>query len=557
MTDSPGEAAKPAPLPVPSDLEGGALEAMDIDAELAAESDRDWGKTSSAAQLFRAVKEREEASAFALLREGARSLLTTLSYGSLLQQILDTAVRSLQAERGIIFLGRSVDPDLLPAASTGIPPEELADLGTLSRTLLARALAGKPVLAEDALIDPSLRDVPSVQAHRLRSVLCVPLLAQGRLTGAIYLDHRSRSHAFTDASVRFLEAFAELAGASLEQARQHDEVVRENDLLRHQSIGASPFARFVTADPRMRELIAKAELVARVDAPVMISGESGTGKELLARALHHASPRAQRPFLAQNCAAVPVDLMESLFFGYVKGAFTGAMRDTSGLFRIADHGTLFLDEIADLAAPLQAKFLRVLETGVVRPLGSEAEHQVDIRVIVASSTHLWDAVQAKRFREDLFYRVSVVELTIPPLRARRVDVPLLVEHFCQLHQADAARRPRLGGTVLEYLAEQPWRGNVRELESFVRRALIFYAGRELTVDHARSLLAAHASDATLPASGTPPKTEATFLSLAERERVAIQEALSRCGGNRTRAAALLGQHRNALLRKMKKLGIKD
>ena len=553
MSDSPQGKSDRGPLSFHPDVEGEALEAMDIEAGL----EREWSAVgSSAAKILATTREREEVSAFALLRNAAQTLLSTVSFGNLLQQILDTAVRSLQAERGIIFLGRSLGPDLIPAATSGIRPEELHELGNLSRTLLARVLAGDPVLAADAVLDPTLRDAASVQAQRLRSVLCVPLIVRGELTGAIYVDDRERSHVFTDASVKFLEAFAELAGASLHQARAHDDVVRENDALRQHAIGASPFERFITADPRMLDLIANAELVARVEAPVMISGESGTGKELLARALHHASPRAQRPFLAQNCAAVPVDLMESLFFGYVKGAFTGAVRDTSGLFRLADHGTLFLDEIADLEGSLQAKFLRVLETGTVRPLGSESEQQVDVRVIVASSLPLMDAVQAKRFRDDLYYRVSVVELRIPPLRERRGDIGLLIEHFQHVHQPDPARRARFGSLVLEHLSGLPWRGNVRELESFVRRALIFHAGQDVQVEHARSLLATREPETEKTnAVGLPPQAGDVFPSLVERERAAIEEALRRCAGNRTHAAALLGQHRNALLRRMKRLGI--
>lgn len=516
---------------------------------------------------LRQVDRHLERRVFTLLTDAARSLLTTLNFGALLDEILRVSVRALEAERGAILLGKDADELLVPAAAVGLDPEELRGLSGLSRTLLRRTLSGERVLLEDATVELALLDAPSVHSQKLRSVLCVPLRSRGDLVGAIYLDHRTRTRAFSLGGLTFLEAFAELAGSALEQARAHEQLLRENENLRQQLLGASPLDLIVTADASMLALLRRAELVARVDVPVMLVGESGTGKELFARALHYCSPRSQRPFVAQNCAAVPLDLMESLFFGHAKGAFTGAQRESSGLFRIADQGTLFLDEVVDLAMPLQAKFLRVLETGVVRPLGSDSEASVNVRVIAAASRPLSAAVSAGKFREDLFYRVNVVELRIPPLRERREDIPLLVEHFSKLHQPDADRRARFDQSAHQFLAGLPWRGNVRELENFVRRALIFFSGRRVTDREARELAVeagalsalAHTDPLegapTAPAGQRAPKSD--FATLDERERAAILEALRITGGNRTRAASLLGQHRNALLRSVKRLGIKN
>lgn len=513
----------------------------------------------------RQVDRHLERSVFALLTDAASSLLTTLNFGALLEEILRVSVRALEAERGAILLGKHADEILVPAAAIGIDAEELRGLSGLSRTLLRRTLAGSRVLLDDATAELSRLDAPSVHSQRLRSVLCVPLRSRGDLVGAIYLDHRTRTRAFSSGGLAFLEAFAELAGSALEQARAHEQLLRENESLRQQVVGASPLDLIVTADASMHSLLRRAELVARVDVPVMLVGESGTGKELFARALHYSSPRSQRSFVAQNCAAVPLDLMESLFFGHAKGAFTGAQRENSGLFRLADQGTLFLDEVVDLAMPLQAKFLRVLETGVVRPLGSDTEASVNVRVIAAASRPLSDAVAAGRFREDLYYRMNVVELRIPPLRERREDIPLLVDHFSRLHQPQVERRVRFDQSAHHYLASLPWRGNVRELENFVRRALIFFAGREVRLEDARELAAGSGVAPACPVEATDspairrdPEMAASpagFASLEKREREAIVEALRITGGNRTRAAALLGQHRNALLRSMKRLGI--
>ncbi|MCA9726091.1 MAG: sigma 54-interacting transcriptional regulator [Candidatus Eisenbacteria bacterium] len=542
------------------DPEGALDEASDIAADLARSGVRVPGRPP-ALSLERQVREWGDQRSFQLLYDAMRGLVESLDFESLVHQILDVAVRSIGADRGIVFLGGSLDSNLFPVAVTSVDPREVRDLSEVSRTILERALGGESTLTVDAASDPVLADAPSVKMHQLRSVLCVPLRVRDELIGAVYLDRRNDANAFSSASMRFLDAFVELASGVLQRAHEHHRLRQENQRLRNQIDPRDPFAHIVTGNPRMRRVLGNAELVARVDAPVMITGESGTGKELLARAIHQSSPRASEPLVTQNCAAVPADLLESLFFGHIRGAFTGAHRDTAGLFQLAHRGVLFLDEIAELAAPLQAKLLRVLETGVVRPLGSEEETRVDVRLIAATSRNLWDAVREGRFREDLFYRISVIELGLPPLRERRDDIPLLLDHFAIKHEADRDRRMRFDRTAIDFLSGYPWRGNVRELENFVRRALVFHAGRAVGPHEVAELLRpAESEPAPRPEAVEsrpipPPNRTTSFKTLEEREREAIVDALRITGGNRTRAAELLGQHRNALLRKIKRLGI--
>jgi serine/threonine-protein kinase PknK len=298
------------------------------------------------------------------------------------------------------------------------------------------------------------------------------------------------------------------------------------------------------------------------DAPVMIVGESGTGKELIARSIHEAGARLLSPFIAYNCAAIPRDLMESIFFGHVRGAFTGAVRNMPGLFRQADQGTLFLDEIAELDMGLQAKLLRVIEDGVIRPLGSEEEFRVDVRLIAATSRDIRAAVRDGRFREELYYRINVIELPVPPLRERPEDIPVLVEHFLRKHGTGRpdGRQVTLTKDAIAYLQTLPWPGNVRELENLVRRVLVLCEPGPIDAQRVSGLVSPapdSVATARIPMEPVESPAELAELNRAQDdvERQTILGALHRARGNQTRAARMLGVHRNVLLRRMEKLGI--
>jgi two-component system response regulator AtoC len=313
----------------------------------------------------------------------------------------------------------------------------------------------------------------------------------------------------------------------------------------------------VGRSPQLAASIALADKVARHPSTVLITGESGTGKELIARHLHRQSPRAAAPFVAVNCGAIPETLLESELFGHAKGAFTGATSERDGLFADADGGTLVLDELGELPVALQVKLLRALQEGEVRRVGDNASRRVDVRVVAATSRDLEADVAAGRFRADLYYRVNVVRIHLPPLRERTEDVPELVRHFIDRFNARLGLRVTgASAAAMRALIDHPWPGNVRELENVVERAMVL-------ADHDRIDVA------QLPALSPPAPPPATTeemapsldLSVKRRtdalERVLIREALARTSGNRTRAARLLDLSHRALLYKIREYGIGD
>ncbi|HEY6003430.1 MAG TPA: sigma-54 dependent transcriptional regulator, partial [Anaeromyxobacter sp.] len=299
----------------------------------------------------------------------------------------------------------------------------------------------------------------------------------------------------------------------------------------------------------IQDVLDRVVRVAPTDATVLISGESGTGKELVARALHVASRRGDKPFVPVNCAAITETLLESELFGHAKGAFTGASRARRGLFEEANGGTLFIDEIGETSPGFQAKLLRALQEGEIRRVGESSPVQVDVRVIAATNQDLRRAIAERRFREDLFYRLAVVPLRIPPLRERREDVPLLAAHFLQRFVRRTGAEKSLAPEAVARLLEHDWPGNVRELENIIEQAAALSPG---TLIHAEDIhLEAHAAGA-----GAGHEAHRTLAAAVEdAERRTIEAAVARCGGDLARVARELGVSSTTLWRKMKRLGI--
>jgi two-component system response regulator PilR (NtrC family) len=299
---------------------------------------------------------------------------------------------------------------------------------------------------------------------------------------------------------------------------------------------------------RVRAMVAK---LARSQAPVHISGESGTGKELVARMIHEAGPRRDGPFVAINCGAIPTELMESEFFGHKRGAFTGAVSDKVGLVQTAEGGTLFLDEVADLPLHMQVKLLRVIQEKSIRPIGQNAELPVDVRVLSATHNNLGELVEEGRFREDLYYRINVIQLDVPPLRERGDDVLLLAQHTVErLARGQNVPVPRLTEAARAALLTYRFPGNVRELENILERALTLCSGDEIGVDDLQLRISQQPEDEPAVDSGSPLGTQ-----LEEIERDAIVKALEQTRYNRTAAAKLLGITFRALRYRIKKLNI--
>jgi transcriptional regulator with PAS, ATPase and Fis domain len=295
----------------------------------------------------------------------------------------------------------------------------------------------------------------------------------------------------------------------------------------------------------MRRVLALVERVAPSEVPVLITGESGTGKELIARAIHTHGARRDGPFISESCGAIPEPLLESTLFGHVRGAFTGADRARIGLFEAAHGGTLFLDEIGEMSAAMQAKLLRVLQEGELRPVGSERTRHVDVRIVAATHRDLPERVARGEFREDLYYRLAVVTLALPPLRDRRDDVEPLIAHFATKHAK--GRNVRIDRTALALLTSFTWPGNVRQLENEVHRALVLAPDGVVRDEH---LSPAVRESAT----GAPDEWNLKGQQEALERRL-IQRALDRAGGNQTRAASLLGVSRFGLQKMIKRLSL--
>jgi transcriptional regulator with GAF, ATPase, and Fis domain len=311
----------------------------------------------------------------------------------------------------------------------------------------------------------------------------------------------------------------------------------------------------VGESPALRKVQQQVELVAPTDATVLITGESGTGKELVARAIHQRSPRSARPMITVNCGAVPETLFESEFFGHARGAFTGALRDKPGRFELADGGTLFLDEIGEIPLPMQAKLLRVLQEQEVERVGDTRARKINVRIIAATNRDLKAEVEAGRFRQDLFYRLSVFPIENPPLRERREDIPRLAEHFLRTAAKRMNRRPpKLTNATARQLATHDWPGNVRELQNAVERAVILAQGGPLHFDPTPSTRPLPATALQI-ADGTPVITRA---ELKQRERESVAAALAQSGGKifgADGAASLLGMKPTTLASRIKALGL--
>jgi two-component system response regulator AtoC len=344
----------------------------------------------------------------------------------------------------------------------------------------------------------------------------------------------------------------------LRKAEERERLLRENKRLK--TSGAAPLERILGESEGLRAVLRQVDRLAPVHTTVLITGESGTGKELIARALHERSPRAALPFVAVNCGAIPAGLIESELFGHAKGAFTDARTAKRGLFSEADGGTLFLDEVGELPLPAQVKLLRVLQEGEVRPVGESRAEKVDVRVIAATLRDLNKLVEKGEFREDLFYRLNVVNLRMPPLRERREDVALLARSFIARFNRQLNREPPVEGLSPEaeaLMIAYAWPGNVRELENAMERAVLLADGPLLLPTNLpERLWEAPAAPASSPASAQQAGSDLSLKrAIREMEETYIRAALRRTRGNRTRAAEVLDISHRALLYKIKEYGI--
>ncbi|NOY05379.1 MAG: sigma-54-dependent Fis family transcriptional regulator, partial [Chlorobi bacterium] len=348
-----------------------------------------------------------------------------------------------------------------------------------------------------------------------------------------------------------------LAAIAIENARLHQSLVKENQYLRKEEESRYAFENIVGQSTSMKKLYKEMEVAIENEGNVLIIGESGTGKELVAKAIHYNSKRKNHNFVAVDCGALPDTLLESELFGHKKGAFTGAVTDKPGLFEEADKGTLFLDEISNTSLAFQAKLLRVLQEGEFRRVGETSNRFVDVRIICATNTDLQAEIQAGRFRQDLFFRLNVIPIVIAPLRDRKSDIPLLVQHFLEKHNRELAHKiTGVSQEFMDYCVQAPWPGNVRELENFIHRIMVSTQSDVLTTKDIPATGVSSRQTAVSSDMATidfkPPRRIAS-LDAAMRDH--IQYVLKHVDGNKTEAAKILGLKRTTLIERMKKLGM--
>lgn len=466
---------------------------------------------------------------------------------SLQWQLLGFIFEVVPAERGAILLFE--DPDRFTSAVAWDRARGPDCPVQVSRTIVKRAARERVGLVmNNVLGDEGLRQVGTVTELRIQSVLCVPLIAANKVLGTIYLDSQHRSDQFDERRLQVMTAIAGIAALALSNVQYTEQLQKENQELRaeidldHNMVGSSKGIRQVF------QLIRR---VAPIDSTVLIEGESGTGKELVARAIHRNSPRAQRPFVAINCAAIPDTLLESELFGYEKGAFTGATALKKGKLEAAEGGTLFLDEISELATSLQAKLLRVLQEREFERVGGARPVKLNIRVVAATNKSLAEFVKTGAFRNDLYHRLNVVTLSVPALRERREDIPVLAEYFISKISRKCKMRPRsLSAEARAYLTNYHWPGNIRELENALEHAIV--------LGSTNAILPEDLPEAILETESPASELKAQYhVAMKDFKKQLVRQALLEAKGSYVEAARALGMHPNSLLRLIRNLGLRS
>lgn len=468
----------------------------------------------------------------------------------LLELIARESTRLLGCDRASIFLWDREHQEVVACPALGVNGQSLR---LPDRTGIVGEVihGGHTIRVDDAYRDARFsQKVDHASGYKTRNLLCVPLRnSEHKLIGAFEGINKLQG-AFTDEDEQTLTDLATQVAAAVQNTREREALLRSHRALRDQ---ARHGATIIGDSPKIKALRSTIVRLAGTDLPVLILGESGTGKEVVAQTLHYEGPRAERPFIAVNCAALTETLLESELFGHEKGAFTDAHEMRRGKFELAEGGTIFLDEIGDMSLGGQAKLLRVLEQKVITRVGGSQAIPINARIVAATNANLADAVRAKKFREDLYFRLNVVTLELPPLRERPEDIQLLADHFLQ-HFAQQSRRPGLGfsAEARKRLQAHAWPGNVRELRNLMERVAFLAPGEQVEAEDLAFILSP---------DQTAPRDPAELMHLSDATNAFQQEhvrrAIRRVRGNMSEAARLLGLHRSNLYRKMRQLGMSE
>lgn len=518
-------------------------------------------------------------------------LLGSNKLDQVLVKLMDAAMELSKAERGFMVIRNPQSPGPIPGYEIKVARNVSKELiereeASISLSAIREAMQGGEALVTDnALQDSRFETAESVHQLELKSILALPLKGTKGVIGALYLDHRYATNIFRGTDLNVLQMFANQSALALQKAQMIEELEKANQKLSEtveeqageltvlkrevedqRQILTFEYKDIVGRSPAMLEVLSLVDRITETTVPVWVYGESGTGKEMIARALHFNSSRAKKPFVSENCSALPETLLESELFGHKKGAFTHADRDKKGLLEYANGGTIFLDEIADMSATMQAKLLRFLQEGEIRPLGSNEIIKVDVRVVSASNRDLSELIGEGKFREDLYYRLNGVTVILPPLRERMEDLPILVQHFLKKLAKDEKKEPlEIAPEALEMLMEYQWPGNVRELENTIRTACLFHQKGKLVPKSFNFKKPLGGMPISKTAPGTAPglakipsvkssKANSTALPMSDEKRILL-EALFEQGYHKGLAAQTLGISRRYLYTQMMRHGV--
>ena len=482
-----------------------------------------------------------------VLLDFSRTVNSVRGLAPLQEEVLEAVLAIVPADQAAILLtedGASGFSSIV-GRDRRLGPNQLIHA---SQTILNRVLEENlAVLSSDVQSDDAYRDAESLLQRRVHSVLAVPLEVQGKVLGVMYLDASSPGARFDSDVLQLVTTLGNITALAIENARHLERLGGENRRLHeelnihHSMIGESK---------AMHEVYEFVSRVAGRDSTVLISGESGTGKELVARAVHMNSGRADKPFVAINCAAITETLLESELFGHERGAFTGAVSQKKGKLEVAEGGTVFLDEIGELAVPMQAKLLRVLQEREFERVGGTRPIKLDVRLIAATNRDLKEASRTGAFRPDLYYRLNVVSFLMPALRERREDIPMLAAFFATQYGEKVKRRVAgISPEARACLTRYDWPGNVRELENAIERAVVLGSTELILVDDLPDSILEETA-----ASGEP--VSALHDGIREAKKVLIERAIEQANGNYTEAARILGVHPNHLFRLIRTLNLK-
>ncbi len=520
-----------------------------------------------------------------VLTQIGQILSASLELGEGFTKVMRLITEKRGMDHGALMLLDDSTGRLRAAAASGMTAEEI----DRAKYALGEGVTGNVVATGRARVIADVRGDAdflnrtgrfNADAEAGLSFLCVPIKIEGRTAGALSVDRPVGTEAELAADLVFLEIVCAFLAQAIQVnrmvMRQKEELLEENAQLRAQVRDRYRFDNIIGDSPAMHDVFATVGQVANSRATVLLLGETGTGKEMIAKAIHYNSPRRDKPFVRVNCGAMSSTLLESELFGHVKGSFTGAIRDKAGRFEAADTGSIFLDEIGTMEPQLQVKLLRVLQEREFERVGDTQTMKVDVRVIAATNVDLQEEVAKGNFREDLFYRLNVVSIYLPPLRNRREDVPALIDFFLDKYNSVNGRSlKRISRDMLNVLLRYPWPGNVRELENAVERAVVLSHDEDFTEDllplGVRMFAAQRRTTQTSETVETLTRRladqaigdyemregEIHQLVIDQIERALIDRALAKCGGVKTKAADFLGINRNTLNKKVKDLGIES